>query len=242
MDKRAVVIGAAGGIGVSCVRRLTSHGWDVIAADLQQPDIAEAAQTHALDVRDFDSVREFAEGVGTVGAVIYAAGTVATMPIHETDFAIWRRVLAVNLDGAAHVAAAFSNIMIKSQTQGSFVFLSSAAGVRGESGASAYSASKAGLIGLIESMAAELTLYGIRVNGVAPGNVDTPMLRKVAREIALNTGQSEAEVWDSFARTGAAQRLVSPEEVASVCAALADPSFSAVTGAIVPVDAGYLLS
>lgn len=242
MVGRAVVIGAAGGIGLACVRSLALRGWDVLAADLKKPEIAEASEAHALDVTDLASVQELSVGAGHVGAVVYAAGTVATMPIHETDFSVWRRVMAVNLDGAAHVAAAFSRVMIENQTRGSFVFLSSAAGVRGESGASAYSASKAGLIGMVESMAAELTPYGIRANGVAPGNVDTPMLRTVAREIARNTGQSEDEVWKSFARTGAAQRLVTPTEVADVCAALVDPTFSAVTGAIVPVDAGYLLS
>ena len=122
------------------------------------------------------------------------------------------------------------------------VFLSSAAGVRGESNASAYSASKAGLIGMVEAIAAELVSASIRVNAVAPGNVDTPMLRDVARGIARAEGREEAEVWDSFAKTGAANRILAPEEVARVCVALCTDAFSGVTGATIPVDAGYLLT
>lgn len=238
---RVLIVGAAGGIGRACVVALAEAGWRVIAADLNADSLDGAAETHALDVTDLTQVAALANNTGPVDAVIYAAGIVATMPIHETDFSIWRRIMAVNLDGAAHVAQAFSGPMIARGEGGAFVFLSSAAGVRGEELASAYSTSKAGLIGLTQSMAAELAPHAIRVNAVAPGNVDTPMLRDVAREIARNGGGTEAEVWDSFARAGAAQRLVMPQEVAAVCAALCSPAFAAMTGTVVPVDAGYLL-
>jgi len=238
---KAVVIGAAGGIGRACVTAMTQAGWHVIAADLVADASIGAAEHHAVDVTDPDQVRRLADTTGPVDAAIYAAGIVATMPIDRNDPVVWRRVMAVNLDGAAHVAQAFSGPMIARGQGGAFVFLSSAAGVRGEAMAGAYSASKAGLIGLMQSMAAELTPHAIRVNAVAPGNVDTPMLRKVAQEIARNGGGTEAEIWDSFAKAGRAQRLVTAAEVAAVCAALCSPGFSAMTGAVVPVDAGYLL-
>lgn len=243
---RVLVVGAAGGIGSACAATLSAAGWQVIAADLNASAMAAggldcAAETHALDVTNIAQVDALAAKIGPLDAVIYAAGIVATMPINEMDFTIWRRIMAVNLDGAAHVARAFTGPMISRGEGGSFVFLSSAAGVRGEAMASAYSASKAGLIGLTQSMAAELAPYAIRANAVAPGNVDTPMLREVAREIARNGGGTETEVWDSFAKTGAAQRLVSPQEVANLCAALCSSDFSAITGTVVPVDAGYLL-
>lgn len=238
---RVLVVGAAGGIGRACVEVMAAAGWQVIAADLNGDAMPGAAETHPLDVTDLTQVTALAAATGPVDAVIYAAGIVATMPIDKTDFTVWRRIMAVNLDGAAHVAQAFSGPMIARGKGGAFVFLSSAAGVRGEAMASAYSTSKAGLIGLTQSMAAELTPHAIRVNAVAPGNVDTPMLREVAREIARNGGGTEAKVWDSFARAGAAQRLVTAQEVAAVCAALCSPAFAAMTGTVVPVDAGYLL-
>lgn len=239
---RVLVIGASGGIGRACVKLMAAQSWEVIAADLAKPESDPPAVCETLDVTDADTVAKFAEAHPSVDAVIYAAGTVASMSMERTDFSVWRRIMAVNLDGAAHVAKPFTAQMIERGTGGAFVFLSSAAGLRGESGATAYSASKAGLIGMVEAMAAELTPHNIRVNAVAPGNVDTPMLRKVAADIALNTGETETEVWDGFARTGAAQRLIAPREVAEVCAALCSPPFSGVTGATVPVDAGYLLT
>ncbi|WP_417600070.1 SDR family NAD(P)-dependent oxidoreductase [Pararhodobacter oceanensis] len=239
--QRVLIVGAAGGIGGACVDAFDLAGWQVIGADLNTEHIPSAAETHILDVSDAGKVASLASRIGRVDAVIYAAGIVATMPIADTDFSVWRRIMAVNLDGAAHVAKAFVAPMIAAGKGGSLVFLSSAAGVRGEAMASAYSASKAGLIGMTQSLAAELTSHAIRVNAVAPGNVDTPMLREVAREISRNGGGSEAEVWNEFAKAGAAQRLVTPQEVAVVCAALCSPTFSAVTGTIVPVDAGYLL-
>ncbi len=232
--KRAVVIGARGGIGAACLLAFTALGWKATGADI----VAEG-DLHALDVTDAAAVESFAADLGPVDAMVYAAGIVATMPIRETDFTTWRRIMAVNLDGAAHAASAFAKTM--NPEGGAMVFVSSAAGLRGESNASAYSASKAGLIGMVESIAAELVSANIRVNAVAPGNVDTPMLRAVARGIAEAEGRDAAEVWEGFATTGAANRILSPEEVAQVCVALCTGAFSGVTGATIPVDAGYLL-
>jgi NAD(P)-dependent dehydrogenase (short-subunit alcohol dehydrogenase family) len=218
---------------------MAAAGWHVIAADIAET--RGAAESHILDVTDPEACTALARATGPVDAVIYAAGIVATMPIARTDPAVWRRVMAVNLDGAAHVCAAFAGPMTAAGKGGAIVLISSAAGVRGEAMAAAYSASKAGLIALAQSMAAELAPHDIRVNAVAPGNVDTPMLRSVARDIARAGGGDEAEVWRSFARTGAARRLVKPAEVARVCMALCSSDFSAMTGTTVPVDAGYLL-
>ena len=234
-ERRAAVIGAGGGIGAACMLAFAAAGWDAIGADISAGDTLRT-----LDVTDTTAVARFAEQIGPVDAMVYAAGTVATMPIAETDFAIWRRIMAVNLDGAAHAASAFARNM--EGRGGAMVFLSSAAGVRGEANASAYSASKAGLIGMVEAIAAELVPANIRVNAVAPGNVDTPMLREVARGIAEAEGRDAGEVWEGFARTGAANRILAPEEVARVCVALCGDGFSGVTGATVPVDAGYLLT
>ena len=233
---RAVVIGAAGGIGRACVAAFADAGWAVAAADLD----AHGA-TVALDATDREAIEAFAESAGSVDAVIYSAGIVATMPIAATDFATYRRIMAVNLDGAAHVASVFARRMIAQGAGGSMVFVSSAAGLRGEANASAYCASKFGLIGLVQSIAAELTPHAIRVNAVAPGNVDTPMLRAVARDIAAVSGEDVDTVWDGMATAGAARRLVMADEVAATCLALCSPGFSAVTGATVPVDGGYLL-
>jgi NAD(P)-dependent dehydrogenase (short-subunit alcohol dehydrogenase family) len=149
--------------------------------------------------------------------------------------------MAVNLDGAFFAAGAFAPVF-RDQGQGAAaVFVSSIAGLRGEAGASAYCASKFGLIGLVESLAAEWVPIGVRACAVAPGNVDTPMLARVAGDIAANEGVPEAEVWERIRNIGAARRLVSAEEVADACLALAAPGLSAVTGITLRVDAGAMV-
>ena len=233
---RVAVIGASGGIGRACVSAFSDAGWSVFGADLHADDAIAA-----IDVTDRAAVEAFAEQTGPVDAVVYSAGTVATMPIAETDFDVYRTIMAVNLDGAAFVASAFARRMIGRGQGGSLVFVASAAGLRGEANASAYCASKFGLIGLVQSIAAELTPHDIRVNAVAPGNVDTPMLRSVASDMAKVSGHQVDAVWEGLARTGAARRLIAPEEVAAACLALSSPGFSGITGATIPVDGGYLL-
>jgi NAD(P)-dependent dehydrogenase (short-subunit alcohol dehydrogenase family) len=145
--------------------------------------------------------------------------------------------MAVNLDGAFYTAQAFATRMLGAGRPGSFVFLSSTAGKRGEAGASAYCASKFGLIGMMESFAAEVAAKGIRVNAICPGNVDSPMLRAIARDVARREGTSDEAVRERFTNVAAARRLVLPAEVAAVAVWLASPPASAVMGEALNVDA-----
>ncbi len=250
---RAVVIGAAGAIGHACTRAFAEAGVTVTALDKDLDSAAATAATlsgdHAalaLDVCDPVAVAKVAEEVwraGTYDSVVYAPGTVFTANVADIPWARYRALMSVNLDGAFHVAQGFVRPMLAAHRPGSFVFLSSMAGLRGEAGASAYCASKFGLIGLVQSFAAEMTGSGIRVNAVAPGNVDTPMLRQVAREVAASTGPSgdPDATYASFARVGAARRLVTPAEVADACVWLAGPASAGVTGTTLRVDAGALV-
>lgn len=243
-----IVLGAGGGIGAACVAAFSGAGRFVVAADLDR-DKAQAAIeglggatiARAADVTSPEALRALAEAAtdfGPLTDLVYAPGLSMTAAIEDTDWARYRALMAVNLDGAFHAAAAAARVFKRQASGGAMVFVSSTAGRRGEAGASHYCASKFGLIGLAESLAAELGGHQIRVNTVCPGNVDTPMLADIAGQIARFRGMPEAAVWDLLRTSGAAHRLVTPAEVAAVCLMLCEPRASAVTGATLTVDAG----
>lgn len=245
---RAAVLGAGGAIGRACVRAFAAAGATVWAIDLDAERAASAVadlggeHQHAVaDVTDPQRLTDVAHRIGAVDSVVYAAGIVYDAYLWETDWTAYRRVMAVNLDGACHTGAAFVRPMLAAGSAGAFVFIASMAGLRGEAGATAYCASKFGLIGMIESFAAEVAGRGVRVNAVCPGNVDSPMLRAVAADIARREGRDPEETLRGQAFVGAARRLVETSEVADICLYLCSPLASAITGTAVRVDCGALI-
>jgi NAD(P)-dependent dehydrogenase (short-subunit alcohol dehydrogenase family) len=246
---RAAIVGGAGAIGSEIGRAFAAAGAAVAVLDLDESAAVALAGSlegdgHSgcvADVTDPGSVERAAENCGPVDSVVYCAGIAFTADVVDTDWEQYRRLVAVNLDGAFYTSAAFTRRMVAANRGGSFVFLTSTAGLRGEAGASAYCASKFGLIGLMESLAAELTPHAIRANAIAPGNVDSPMLRSVAAAQAEREGGSAEELIDRYAHAGAAQRLVSIPEVAAAALWLASPLSAAVTGDVLRVDAGQMI-
>lgn len=240
------IVGAGGGIGRALCRVFAEAGSsiravdkDVNAAAANLADLPGNHQAFAVDVTDADAVQMIATTLEPVDAVIYAPGVVFSANVAELDWHTYHKLMAVNLDGAFFVAQAFVRGMLP-RGSGSFVFLSSMAGKRGEAGASAYCASKFAIIGLVQSFAAEVAAAGIRVNAVCPGNVDTPMLQQVAADIAANTGVDVDTIWQEMKDVAAAKRLVTPAEVAHSCLWLCSPLASGVTGEAINVDAGAL--
>ena len=240
---RAAVVGAGGAIGSSTCRAYVEAGADVLALDVNEQAAARAGGTRSgvIDVTDPASVEAAAEAAGAIDSVVYCAGVAITADVVEMDWARYRALMAVNLDGAFYVGGSFARRMLGRGGEGNLSFLSSTSGLRGEAGASAYCASKFGVRGLVESFAAELSGSGIRVNAICPGNVDSPLLREVARQVAAREAATEEEMLERFARSGAARRLVDPAEVAAVAVWLASPLAAGVTGDSIRVDAGQLL-
>jgi NAD(P)-dependent dehydrogenase (short-subunit alcohol dehydrogenase family) len=244
----AVVVGGAGALGAAICRAYADAGARVSLYDLD-PDAAgrviaglgDGHRSGRVDVTDPASVDRIAEESGAVDSVVYCAGIAFTAELHCTDWAQYRRLMAVNLDGAFYTGGAFSRRLIEAGRQGSFVYLSSTAGLRGEAGASAYCASKFAINGLMESLAAELSPAGIRANAVAPGNVNSPLLRSVAENQAAREGTTVEEMLDRYAHAGAAVRLVAPAEVAAAVVWLASPLAAGVTGHVIRVDAGQMI-
>lgn len=262
---RAVVLGGLGTIGgaVSCA--LADAGAEVIVADLpvraradppvglladashenvaELPGSSPSREFRAVDVRSRKSVEELATYIwdtGGIDTVIYAPGVNYTDHVVDTDWDEYRQLMAVNLDGAFHTAKSFGSRQLAAARGGSFTFIASTAGKRGEAGASVYCATKFGLIGLVESFADEVASNGIRVNAVCPGNVDGPMIGWLAAAVAKREAIPVNEVERRFEAASAAGRFVKAEEVASVCVWLASPAASAVMGASIVVDAATL--
>jgi SDR family mycofactocin-dependent oxidoreductase len=258
----ALVTGAARGIGAATARRLAADGWDLVLVDLcaDEPALAYPLATpedldavvascgpeHAVgvvaDVRDRDAM-DAAVGVavsrfGGLDAALAVAGCIAGGDTAwATPDAVWDVMLGVNLAGVRRLAEAAVPALLERPAPrcGRFVAVSSAGGTLGLPLLAAYSAAKHAVVGYIRSLAAELGPHGITANAVAPGSTETAMLDASARVYGLT-------VPDEFAAHHQLGRLIQPDEVAALLAWVCSPASSAVTGAVLPVDAGMTAS
>ena len=236
--RRVIVTGAAGGIGRAIVAALADAGCTVAACDA--PDalvdgVPGAAATATFDVRDRGAVREgVADAIAALGgcdAVVANAGVVDTIHraerFSEED---WRKDIETNLHGAFFLAQAAFEALVASG-DGRVVVISSVAAETGIPRQVAYGASKAGLVGMARTLAAEWGGRGIRCNVVMPGFVATPKVR------AMPAGVREA----ALARIPLG-RFAETEELAGVVSFLLSPAAGYMTGAVLRVDGGFGLS
>lgn len=259
----AFVTGAARGQGRSHALRLAQQGADILALDLCAPiasipyplgteeDLAETvASVHALgrralavtaDVRDESAVavaiaRGLAE-LGPIGVVVANAG-VAPLSLAD-DPAVWHDVLAVNLTGVFNTVEAARGPMVEQGDGGSIILVGSAAGLSGAMnrtrGELAYTAAKHGVMGLTKAYAHALAPSGIRVNAVLPTGVNTPMLANEATLAFFGTFASDGRNLSNAMPVG----VIEPDDVSGAVAWLASDDARYVTGAAVPVDAGF---
>jgi 3(or 17)beta-hydroxysteroid dehydrogenase len=250
--KTALVTGAGSGIGRATAVQLAASGATVICADVNEQAVRQTAETIGpaatparLDVTDEPSweaaLRRLAGTGGRLDILVNCAGVSAAAPLADMAFEDWRRVLAVNLDGAflgtKHALRAMR------PAGGSIIHVSSASGVKAAGGAAAYSASKAGLCMLARAAAKECRDQGlaVRVNTVCPGGVKTPMWTTMAffRELVQRLGSEEA-AFASLA-SGAGAPFAEPGDVVAAILFLASDESRFVTGVDLLVDGGYVL-
>jgi NAD(P)-dependent dehydrogenase (short-subunit alcohol dehydrogenase family) len=238
----ALITGAASGIGAATAERLLAAGWKVALLDrdakaLEAVHGACTGSQHVLaapvDVTDETAVEKaVAEAVAALGGldgVVNSAGIAMDIPALDTPVEVFRRILEVNVVGTFIVARAAARVM-KERGGGAIVNLASVAGVRGSKGRSAYGSSKGAVIVLSQVLATDLARYGIRVNAVAPGPVDTPMVK------AMHTAD-DRRLWT---RHIPMRRYAEPGEIASVIEFLLDGTRSGfITGEVVAVDGGF---
>jgi NAD(P)-dependent dehydrogenase (short-subunit alcohol dehydrogenase family) len=226
--KSAIVTGAASGIGAACQRALADRGMSVIPWDIQ-------GQT-PVDVTDAKSVAEAVERLdGPIDAAVLAAGVSRMAPLLETTDDDWHAQMNVNAYGVFNCLRALVPVIAKG---GSIAVIDSMAGLRGAPYLSAYCASKFAVSGLIESATPELAVRGIRINGICPMYVRTPMEdRELGWEGQLR-GMTPQQVFAEYESTTPLGRVAEPTEIAAVAAFLVSDDSSYITGSLMPVSGG----
>ena len=248
----ALVTGAAGGIGLAVAQAYAAQGARVALADVSDCGPATAAlnQGHPrcaialrLDVPDEAATEAAADAVaarfGALDIAVANAGILLLRHAVDIDAAAWRRVIDVNLTGAFLTARAAARRM--GERGGCIVFTSSLFGLRGGVENAAYSASKFGMIGLMQCMAAELAPRGVRVNAVCPGQMDTDMIRKLFADRAALRGIDPAAVRGELERRIPAGHLGPLDQLADTYVYLASNLSRYVTGQSIAVDGGWMV-
>jgi len=240
----ALVVGAGSGIGRAVALELGDRGVHVAAADLDADSVRRLVEEHpgirALGSEGWDAtdpeacdqlVKSAVAELGRLDQVISTVGWTAITRFLDETPEYWRRIVDVNLMSSIYIAAAAGRAM-RDQGGGSIVLTASEAGLVGTSGESVYSATKAGVIALAKSLAREYARFGIRVNAVAPGITDTPLLESQGGEALL----------ESIVRQVPLRRAGRPEEIAAAIAFLASEQASYVTGQTLCVGGGLTMS
>lgn len=243
-NKVAVITGAARGIGYASAGRLAARGASVVIADLNEEAAKTAAETIdggkrvvgiGVDVGSPDSIHSLMEKIdrlhSTVDILVNNAGGSGgkTPSFLETPLEDWERTHRINLTGAFLMAQATARRMVASGSGGAIINITSISGQRGGEGRAAYGSSKAGLAQLTRVMAVELAQHKIRVNGVAPGPIDT----QAARISHHEASRAAYHYLVPMRRYGV------PEEVADAVAFLASDESRYITGHILNVDGGF---
>ena len=241
----AIVTGGASGIGLATARALAGLGANVVVADIDEEAGARVAgelanggagarfvRADVAAASDVDALVEAATGrFGSLEILMHFAGIGMERHALRTTREDWDRILAVNLTGTFLVMQAAGAVMVEAG-YGRIVSMASAAGERGGTGRTAYGASKGGVAAMTRVMAMEWARHGVTVNTLAPGAIDTALVKKM----------HDAETRRAYLQAIPMGRYGEPEEVAAAAVSLALPGSSYVTGITLPVDGGFLSS
>ncbi len=228
----AVVSGGAGAIGTAIAESLRDAGASVFRIDVRPAAALEGVRDHCCDLTVpaavNDAMSQIERQAGRLDILVHAAGITRDARLWKVTDEDWRDVMAVNVDSAFYLLRAATPMLRRAG--GAAVFVSSINGERGKVGQAAYAASKGALNALARTAARELGHFGIRVNVVAPGWIETPMTSSLADDVRARATQEAA-----------LERLGTPADVARVVTFLCSPLAGHVTGQILRVDGGQLI-
>ena len=235
-DKVAIVTGGSSGIGKAVVERLSWEGADVVIADVDEEKGREVAneigcEFKHCDVSNFEDVENVVEETvdqfGHLDVMVNNAGIGSVEGIEDMDVEDYRKIIEINLDGVTYGCKAAAPHL--KETEGCIINMASIYGLVGDTGSTAYTASKGGVVNLTRSVANDLAPH-VRVNSICPGFVDTPMTEGL---------QEDEEFMAHIENMTPLDRMADPEEIASAVAFLASEEASYITGANIPVDGGW---
>ncbi|MHB8323731.1 MAG: SDR family NAD(P)-dependent oxidoreductase [Candidatus Dormibacteria bacterium] len=234
--RSALVVGAGSGIGREAARALAAHGAQVCCADLNEQTAADTARAAGaaatalrLDVLDGEAVARAADQHADLDVLVFAAGTNVRKRLLDYQDDEFDRVVALNLRSSFHLIQSFGRVMA-ARGRGSIIGFASIRATTVEPGQGVYAATKAGLVQLLRTAAAELGPSGVRANAIAPGVVETPLTAQI---------KAVPEWYRAYADKTALGRWATPAEIAGAVVFLASDAASYVTGSVLVVDGGW---
>jgi len=242
--KVAAITGGASGIGREVALLFQRHGASVALLDRDleklnqvKEEIGGQTEVFCVDITDEADVQaafsKIEAAFGKIDILVNCAGIFAPGTVVETDFAVWKKILAVNLDGAFLCSKYAAAAMLAAKCGGTIINIASEAGLAALAGQTAYNVSKAAMISLSQGMAVDFATDGIRVNCVCPGRVLTPLVQHI-----IDTAENPAETLRALSSDRPMMRMGDPKDIAYACLHFADDSMPYATGAILSVDGG----
>ena len=247
--QHAVVTGGGRGIGRAAARALAQAGASVTIVGRTEQSLKDAvahrdAGAYAVaDVTDPASIARALADAGTargpIGILIANAGAAETAPFVKTSPELFRRMFEVNTMGTVNAIQAVLGSMI-ARGFGRVVAIASTAGLKGYGYASAYSAAKHAVVGLVRAVAAETSTTGVTVNAVCPTYTDTDIVENSLERIVRATGRSRKEALADMLKDVPLGRLIKPEEVGAAVVYLCLPEAAGITGTALPIAGGEI--